>query len=804
MRKEQVENSLSKKIAALTNHNDALVLVTFAAALGQTISCYEGKKEVQFLIPKEGGISRIQFYLEKNLSFKKLLLAVREQMVKEKNEENPGIEEVTPCQKIVLYHKGIHTAFQGQKDYLNIGIEEVDGNYMLQFSGEEGSTYWKDVLDSFIDTFNVIIAQGVSDPGISMDDVCFLGEENKKKILCFGKGEEKETSSNMLEKIHGVVEQYPEKTAVFAAGNALSYQELWEYSSKLADILESKGAKKGDHIALFTSRKVETIVGILGIIMAGAAYVPIETDYGVERMEYMVKDSGSIFAISASDISVITSIPTFQISLQELGQHVMAKEGNYEEAAEQNRYVIYTSGSTGKPKGVAVQNEQLMNLCNWYANVTNMTSDSKVLMLNVFGFDASVKNIFSSMLCGSELVLGPEYLFDFEGILELIRTCKITIMNCVPSLFYELLDVDKENGFTALKQLELIVLGGEAIERKRIEDWFQSDLFQTKIMNVYGPTECTSVSTYGFLDKEKLMSGEPINIGRPCYNKQVYVLSEDGKICPIHSVGELCISGIGTVDSYIGQAKTSREVFKKDLLHKERTLYHTGDLVYWNADGELIFIGRKDRQVKIDGHRIELGEIEQALLSQYEVMEQCCVLLEEQNNHKTLVAHVVMDAGAEPIQKIEDKMSDWLPAFMIPKKIITHQAFPLTPHGKIDYKALGKSLDEKKAMKETSTEKLSVRERIANIWKKILSVDEVDYNTNFFDAGGYSLLLYKLSRMIEIELKCKITYVELMTYTTIDTFSEYIEKKMSREALDPKELAKQKLKELKKNRSKNW
>jgi acyl-coenzyme A synthetase/AMP-(fatty) acid ligase/aryl carrier-like protein len=416
-----------------------------------------------------------------------------------------------------------------------------------------------------------------------------------------------------------------------------------------------------------------------------------------------------------------------------------------------------------------------------------------------------VKNIFSSLITGSELILGPEYLFDFEAILGIIMKHNVTLMNCVPSLFYELMDINKNNNFNILKNIKLVILGGEAIERRKIMDWAKYQVFDTEIMNVYGPTECTSVSTFSFLKKNELLHDKSITIGNPTYNKQVYVLKNDGRICPIYAKGELCISGIGTINSYIGEFNQTSDVFSKDLLDPKLTLYHTGDIVYWNQDGELIFVGRKDKQVKIDGHRIELGEIEQALLKRYTEIKQCCVLLQEENHHKVLVAHVIMNQDAEQLVQIEENLLNWLPSYMIPKNIVYHNTFPLTPHGKIDYKKIIENSSScEKIETVNENENLSIKEQVANIWRTLLSENEIDYDANFFDAGGYSLLLYKLSKMIEVKLNCKVTFVELMTYTTINTFSEYMEVKMKANSTDPKQFAKLKLQEMKNRRTRSW
>ncbi len=799
---EEIKTDISKNIKILTNQNSTLVLITLAAVLGKTISVFLNSEDVLFYIKINGEIRKIKLELDYKLHFKDLLLVIREKLVNNNFEDYEADSERVSNQ-ILLCDTGVDSKNTSYNNFLKLGFKEKDGKYLLIWELDYNNKYWSTIFESFKETFNYIMEQSIEDPNIQMDDYVLVDPSVQEQIFSYGRGKSNDVTLNLVNQIYKTVNKFPNKIAITAVNGTMSYGELWDYSSSLAIVLGKMGISNGDCVAICARRNLETIVGILAIIRVGAAYVPIEMDYGIQRIKYIIADSNSKCVLTSGDaILDITHLKTYNILLDRLKE----RKGNYinyqDESRKLVRYIIYTSGSTGNPKGVAIDNEQLLNLCDWYKDEIELTVNDKLLLLHPFGFDASIKNIFSSLSTGSELVLGPERLFDLESILELISNHDVTLMNCVPSLFYELLDIDKNERFKVLKKLRLVILGGEAIEKRRIKPWIESNELNLNIMNVYGPTECTSVSSYSILKKNELKSGADITIGSPTYNKQIYIMNMSGKLCPEYAKGELCISGIGTISSYIGKFKNNKDAFSKDILNANQILYHTGDIAYWNKRGELVFVGRKDRQVKIDGHRIELGEIEQTILKCYPQIEKCCVVVAEEQQHKEIIAHIVVERDDVVLLSYKNKLADWLPAYMIPKKIINHNVLPLTTNGKVDFKKLSHCNYNVEINKDLlRNNENEITEKVANIWMQLLETQEVDYDENFFDAGGYSLLLYKLSKMIEKELNCKITFVELMTYTTINSFSNYIIQKMNKNTKDCEKPVKLELKEIKNKRN---
>lgn len=798
---QEIKTDISKKINILTNKNPMLILITLAAVLGKTISIFINSEEVIFYIEIDGKIRKIELNLDSKVHFKDLLLTIREKLIND-NLKDYEVDSECVSNKILLCSTDIKSKKTNYNDFLKLKFEEKDGKYFIVWELNYNIKYWSNIFESFKKTFEYIMEQSIKNPNIQMEDYILVDSFMQEQIFSYGKGASNNVSLNLVNQIYNTVNKFPNKIAVTAENGSMSYSELWEYSSNLVVVLEKMEISNGDRVAICAKRNLETIVGILAIIRVGAAYVPIEMDYGTQRIKYIVADSKSKCVLTSGDTSLdIAHIKKYKILLDELKKRKSSYINYQDESKKLVRYIIYTSGSTGNPKGVAINNEQLLNLCDWYKEETKLTVNDKLLLLHPFGFDASIKNIFSSLSTGSELVLGPERLFDLEAILLLITNRDVTLINCVPSLFYEILDIGKNSEFNALKKLRLVILGGEAIEKKEIQPWIESDELNFNIMNVYGPTECTSVSSYSVLKKNKLKNGENITIGSPTYNKQIYIIDMNGKICPQYAMGELCISGIGTISSYIGKFKSNKDSFSKDILNKNRILYHTGDIAYWNKSGEIIFVGRKDRQVKLDGHRIELGEIEQTILQCYPQVEKCCVVVSEEQKHKEIIAHIVAKQADIVLLNYKNELADWLPKYMIPKKMLNHNALPLTANGKIDLKKLSHCNFNAQQNEDILLDNENrITEKVANIWKQLLEIQEVDYDENFFDAGGYSLLLYKLSKMIEKELKCKVTFVELMTYTTINSFSNYIIQKLNENIKENEKPVKLDLKEIKNKR----
>lgn len=439
-------------------------------------------------------------------------------------------------------------------------------------------------------------------------------------------------------------------------------------------------------------------------------------------------------------------------------------------------YVIYTSGSTGKPKGVMIEHKNVHNLIlGLHQRVYAFYGHPlRVSMVAPFEFDASVQQIFGALLQGHQLMIIPEDArVDGDKLCQFFKTNKIDISDGTPTHIRILLESmkDKKADFT----VRHFMIAGEVLPVKVAEKFlehFPGD--ETRVSNIYGPTECCVDSTCYDIVKEELSTLETLPIGQPLPNEQIYMFSEENRLQPIGVVGELCIAGDGVARGYLNRPDLTSEKFVPNPFKPQEKMYRTGDLARWLEDGNIEFLGRIDEQVKIRGFRIELGEIESCLLEYDRVHEAVVVAKKTKDGQSYLCAYIT---GEEAISTLElrEYIAKELPYYMIPAHFIQLDKIPLSHNGKVDRKALpefdGSQLNINRTYirPKTDTEKV-----IAEIWKDVLGVDEISINDNFFDLGGNSLNIVQVNSKLKSTFQREIETVTLFRFTTISSLAEYL------------------------------
>ncbi len=791
-----IPQEISKTILKISNNSDFLTYTIFMAALHITLYQYHCReyncigsplrtdnKIATSALPIIVGVNEVK-------NFKNLLLETRNILenaytnqdftFSQLSDDNTGYFNYNSLFSVVMVHPLLHSSVPHVNQDITITIKTSDDNLELNWEYNT-SAYNRNSIKRFANDLFSILEQAMKDLSTEITHFELVSDTNERnRLLTDGQGNEVNFPQNksVISLFEEQCSIYPNKTALVCQNAQLSYSELSEKINRLAGFLLEKGIKPSDRIAVYATRSLETMIGIYAICKLGASYIPLEPNYPTARINYIIENSSAKFILVPENNITITSlgIPVINIDIDKINQ-MPASNLPIKQTSHSPCYIIYTSGTTGKPKGVEVNNKELLNLCWWFKESHSVNSSSVVLLLNAFGFDASVKNVFTPLICGGTLVLGPQNLFDTPQVLDIITKYKVTHANCVPSLFYALIDTDQVNGYQNLSPLKYVTLGGETLRAAPLIPWVQSDNYKCIISNVYGPTECTSVSTAYFLTKEDIQSRREIPIGKPVYNKLLYVLNSNKKLCPIGMPGELYISGMGTVNEYINNEEYTKASFFADSFNSGYTMYKTGDLVKWDNDGNLYFIGRTDFQVKIQGHRIELGEIESVINSYPVVQNSVVTTITDSNGYMRLAAYVQhsKDESLDE-QQLRDYLLEWLPEYMVPSLLKFCHSFPLNVHGKVDRNALPPIDNMASYSVPHASESLSAQQStMVEIWKSVLGIDKVSINDNFFDVGGYSLLLYKLSRRIEEELKVSVTFLDLLTYPTIQSFLNYIE-----------------------------
>ncbi|CAD5923718.1 non-ribosomal peptide synthetase [Planktothrix agardhii] len=549
------------------------------------------------------------------------------------------------------------------------------------------------------------------------------------------------------------VERTPDAIAVVFENQQLTYTELNGRANQLAHYLQKLGVKADTLVGICVERSLEMMVGLLGILKAGGAYVPLDPEYPRERLQFAIADAQlSLLLTQERLLNKLTENQTQLILLEQVEEEInQNSQDNLTGVVTTNNLanLIYTSGSTGKPKGVMVEHRGLFNLAQAQIKTFNLHSDSRILQFASLNFDASIWEILMAMGAGATLYLGTkDALMPGLPLMGLLKENEITHITLPPSVLAVL-------PLEELPKLGTIIVAGEACSEELIKQWATGRNF----FNAYGPTETSVCATVEKWTDET----EKITIGRPIANAQVYILDSHLQPVPIGVPGELHIGGMGLARGYLNRPELTQEKFIPNPFEKQEDsrqkaegsrLYKTGDLARYLPDGKIEYLGRIDNQVKIRGFRIELGEIE-ALLNKNEAVQGSCVMAREDNpGDKRLVAYVVPQQKNQPIfpnydevnnnysdhlgQSLKANLKKLLPDYMVPSAFVILDAFPLTPNGKIDRRALPAPDLQNKG--EYIAPSNPIEEKLAQIWAEVLKLERVSIDDNFFELGGHSLL----------------------------------------------------------------
>ncbi|MCR3759915.1 amino acid adenylation domain-containing protein [Clostridium felsineum] len=598
-----------------------------------------------------------------------------------------------------------------------------------------------------------------------------LIELGSRKMYNFNKSE---TIQELFEK---QVTLTPNNIAIVFGDKRLTYKYLNEKSNSLARVLRNKGVKSNTIVGIVTERSLEMIIGIFAILKAGGAYLPIDPSYPKERVEYMLGDSSAEILLTMNNILDDVKftgeiIDLFDNKLFEYDTSNLEKINSFEDLI----YIIYTSGTTGKPKGVMVKRGSFNNLVKWYCSEFAISKKDNVLLMSSVGFDLSQKNIYAPLIVGGKLTLANKGVVDYGFVIKVIKNEKITIINCAPSAFNPIVELNKGSNYDGLKSLKYIFLGGEVINIVKLNKWRNSNNCNAEIVNTYGPTECTDIATFYRMNWGEYTS---VPIGKPINNVRLYVLNKNRQLLPKGILGELYISGIGISKGYLNKESLTKEKFVDNPFEIGRKMYNTGDLVRWLPDGNLEFLGRRDHQIKIRGFRIEIGEIEKRLIADDKVKEAVVIDRVDELGSKYLCAYLVTN-GRLTIKELRMNLSKSLPEYMIPSKFIELKSMPLNNNGKIDRKALVEMKANaltggiyKEARNETE-------KKLVNIWMDILKVNKIGIRDSFFELGGNSLSAMFLVAEINKNLNSNISIVDILELKIIENIAKLIDANLNK------------------------
>ncbi|SUY12506.1 syringomycin synthetase [Burkholderia pseudomallei] len=551
------------------------------------------------------------------------------------------------------------------------------------------------------------------------------------------------------------VDRKPEAIALTFDGQRLSYAELNARANRLAHYLQARGVGPDRLVALCAERGIEMVVGLLAILKAGGAYVPLDPSHPPERLRRMLDDTNPVAvlvddigadALASFESHVAARSPRVHLS-RDIAQWRACSLANpptpRERAARRLAYVIYTSGSSGEPKGVMNEHRGVVNRLWWMQQTYALDERDAVLQKTPFSFDVSVWEFFWPLMSGARLVIAkPEGHKDPAYLSELIDRERVTTLHFVPSMLQAFLE--DEGAARGCGSVKRVMCSGEALPPSLVKRFYRC-LPDARLHNLYGPTEAAVDVTAWACDAEE--GGASVPIGRPIANTRIYVLDGYGQPVPRGVAGELYIGGVQVARGYLNRPELTRERFVDDPFVAGGRLYKTGDLARWRTDGSLEYLGRNDFQVKIRGFRIELGEIE-AQLAKVAGVRETVVLARDSGSpagEKRLVAYYT---GNADVAALREQATRHLPAYMVPSAYVRLDAWPLTPNGKLDRRALPAPADDAYARAEYEAPQGAKEEALAAIWKDLLPVERISRHDNFFELGGHSLLVIGLSEKL--------------------------------------------------------
>ncbi|MFE0137453.1 amino acid adenylation domain-containing protein, partial [Streptomyces sp. NPDC059037] len=570
----------------------------------------------------------------------------------------------------------------------------------------------------------------------------------------------------------------PGATALIADGTHITYEELDSRADRLARFLTGRGVGAEHIVALALPRSPELVVALLAVLKAGAAYLPIDTGYPVERIRFMVEDARptlvltDTYTTTATDGLWAEGTPVVFLDEPSLQRELAGLDATGDDPAtapdpEHPAYVIYTSGSTGTPKGVTVPHRGLANFMDDMKGRVGVREGDRFLSVTTIAFDIAGLEIYLPLLCGAAVVLpGASVVSEPLALAGLIADASVTVVQATPSLWRELAAASGDAKGLGLRR---ILVGGEAVSAA-LADTLRGHA--GSVTNVYGPTETTIWSTAADLDRPA--DGAAPSIGRPVANTRVYVL--DDRLRPVAPgvPGELYIAGAGLARGYLNRPGLTAERFTADPYGPAGSrMYRTGDRACWNGDGTLRFLGRADDQVKLRGFRIELGEIEAALVSCPGVKSASAVIREDRPGDHRLVGYVVVEDGAVLDQQdIRAQLGRGLPEYMVPTAVVGLGELPLTPNGKLDRKAL--PAPDYAGAGPTRAPGTPHERIIAGLFAEVLGLDvaRIGSDESFFALGGHSLLAMRLIGRIRAALGAQLRPMDFFEAPTVAGLAE--------------------------------
>lgn len=653
--------------------------------------------------------------------------------------------------------------YQSNALTIHINDRESENKLIIDYDYITELFYDKEI-DFLHDHIIRLLWHALDNPVKELNKLEMVSEVEKQKILVdFNKTE---TDYPKDKVVHEIIEETAKrlgnKIAVISNGESITYGELNRRANIVANKLRESGIKPNDMVGLLINRSVNMMVGLLGIMKSGAAYLPIDPEYPEERIKYMLTDSKAKFLLTEESMNEL--IKNFDVSKYYIEKDFAT--GNEENPVIVNTpedlvYVIYTSGSTGNPKGVMLKHKNINNFVKGTTDVIDFNASKTIVSVTTICFDIFVLESWVSLQKGLTIVLASEEEQNSPRLFnELCLKYNVNMLQTTPSRTDLLTNNSKFIEY--VKNITDFMVGGEPFPEPLLENL--KKISNANIYNMYGPTETAVWSSIKDMTKE-----EKINIGHPMANTEFYILDKTLNLCPIGMIGDLYIGGEGLARGYFGKEELTAEKFIQNPYKENDVIYNTGDLARWMGNGEVCHMGRSDFQVKIRGYRIELGDIQKNLIN-IEGIENAVI---KAVDNKYLIAYLICDENIS-VTEIKSHLSKALPQYMIPSYFVRLESFPHTPNGKVDSKKLP-DLSQVEIMREEFVEpSTDIQKELAEIWSSLLNIQKVSIKDDFFDIGGDSLGAINLANEISEKYNITMAVKEIYDNNTIEKMADYL------------------------------
>ncbi|MGD2088539.1 MAG: amino acid adenylation domain-containing protein, partial [Candidatus Aminicenantes bacterium] len=810
------DDELSRRILNMCKHSELSLYIFLLSALKALIHRYTNHKDIIVFSPIHGGkadeetinsLVLICQHVDGTRTFKELVLSLRKSVLEAYENQDYPYEKLekflfpsTSPSHISCWLENFHRKADIEKIKTRLSFcfstrgEKIQGCVLY-----DPNFYRQSEIHGLANHFLLLLNRVGENIDTLISNIIFVTEEEKNLLL-------KEFNNNKVDFyrnktlprwIEEQVEKAADAVAIVCNHHQITYIELNQRANRIANLLRIYNLQQDRTVGILFHRSIPMVESILAAWKAGGAYIPLDTDDPVQRLQGILADSAAAVLLGQSQWVTPQLEKTYEGSILRLDPQQKEVHRDKENRGNLNlntapgslAYVIYTSGSTGKPKGAMVEHIGMMN--HIHAKIANLqiTAKSIVAQNASHTFDISVWQFFAALTTGGKTIVYPNRLvYEPDRFISRVVEDQVTILEVVPSYQVVMLEFLDAN-FRHFDSLEYLLVTGETIKPALVNQWFDK-YPAVKMVNAYGPTEASDDITHYIMDKAPDM--ERVPIGKPVRNLNIYILDEYMNLCPLGIVGEICVSGIGVGRGYLNNPELTFERFlfvsyksnKSYMAYISKKIYLTGDLGRWLPDGVIEFFGRKDYQVKIRGVRIELGEIENHL-SAYPGIKEVVVIIKtvgrgdgsDQPAASYLCAYLVPAPGKQPdILAIKEYLAKHLPDYMIPDNFVELEHIPLTANGKIDRKVLSRLDDRIPMKKDHVAPRDKVENQLVQVWADVLGIESslIGIDTSFFELGGNSLratvLISKLNRVFNV----MIPLAELFQTPTVRHLAQYI------------------------------